>query len=199
MAEAAQLAETLGEHIADELEIPVYLYGEAAKVPERRNLAHVRKKRFEELIHEEAVTRHAPDLGPRSLHKTAGATAIGARNFLIAYNINLASNNLSFAKHVAKHIRERDGGFKGVKALGVPLKSRNIVQITTNVTDHRETRLDTIFEKVEKLCRDEGIEILETELVGMIPEESVFPNMKDYLKLRKFSEGQILRTGVAIR
>ncbi len=193
MREAARLAETLGEHIADELNIPVYLYGEAAKLPERRNLANVRKGGFDELTQSEKIQKHPPDLGPKKFHKTAGATAVGARDFLIAYNINLATERIEIAQKIAKSIREKDGGFPGVKALGVPLPSQKIVQVTMNVTDHRSTRIDTIFQGVEDLARAENVEIKESELVGMIPEEATFPNMAGYLKLKNFSEAQILR------
>lgn len=193
MTEAARLAETLGEHIADELDIPVYLYGEAAKTPERRNLANVRKGGFDELTQSEKIRKHPPDLGPKKFHKTAGATAVGARDFLIAYNINLDTDRIEIAKKIAREIREKDGGFPGVKALGVPLPSRKMVQVTMNVTDHRSIRIDKIFQRVEDIARAENVEIMESELVGMIPEEAAFPNMAGYLKLKDFSESQILR------
>ena len=192
MAEAARLAKTLGEHIADELEIPVYLYGESAEIPERNNLAHIRSKSYEELTQGEVVTHHAPDLGPRRLHKTAGATAVGARPFLIAFNINLQTPKITVAQKIARIIREKDGGFKGVKALGVPLASRGITQVTMNITDHRAVSLQNVFEKVEKLCQKENVDIIESELVGLVPEESVFPEFVKRLQLKDFSEKKIL-------
>lgn len=193
MPEAARLAETLGEHIADELNIPVYLYGEAAKTPERKNLANVRKGGFDELSNPTQIQNHLPDLGPKQFHKTAGATAVGARDFLIAYNINLATDKIGIAQNIAKKIREKDGGIKGLKALGVPLPSRKFVQVTMNVTDHRATRIAQIYQSVEDLARKENVEIEASEIVGMIPSEATFPNMTGYLKLKNFSESQILR------
>lgn len=177
-------AEKLGEKIGKELKIPVYLYEKAAKIPERKNLADIRKNGY----------NRKPDFGPQKAGP-AGATVVGVRDILIAFNVNLAPNkmnNLKTAKSIAKKIREKNGGLKNVKAIGLYLKSRGIAQISMNLTNYKKTSLLRAFSRIEKLAKKHRIKILESEIVGMIPKDALPKNYKKILKLKNFKKKQIL-------
>lgn len=171
MEECGALAQNLGQKIWQDFQVPVYFYGSAAQIEARKDLAYVRKGGYAALKSEIKNPERQPDIGNSQLHPTAGAIAIGVRDFLIAYNINLKSNDLMAAKEIAKNIREKNGGLKGVKALGVLLPSRGIVQVTINITDHRATTIDQVLAQVEKKAQEKGIEVLDTEIVGLLPKD----------------------------
>ena len=191
MEEAIELAHELGNELWGKLKLPVYFYGEAAKMAERKDLPYVRRGGYSALKNEINEKHRRPDLG-EGLHQNAGAVAVGARNFLIAFNINLKTNDRDIAKSIAKNIREKDGGLPGVRALGLELTSRGITQVSINITAHKETSLRHVFDEVKVWTKEYGVEIIESELVGLIPRESVFPGMKDHLKMRNFSEDKII-------
>jgi glutamate formiminotransferase/formiminotetrahydrofolate cyclodeaminase len=171
----------------------VYLYEEAATRPDRRNLADVRKGEFEGLREEIGKNPdRKPDFGPNAIHPTAGATAIGARQVLIAYNINLATNNLKVAKQIAKQVRAKDGGLMAVKALGFELKDRGIVQVSMNMVDYKASQLFKAFELVHTLAEHNGVQVLESEIVGLVPTEALTDTAEFYLRLHGFSKNQIL-------
>lgn len=155
-----QFAEKLGEKIGTELNIPVYLYEKAARKPERENLANIRNK--------EHLT--SPDFGPKKPGE-AGSVAVGVREILIAYNINLDTNDLKTAENIAKSIRESNGGLPFVKALGLSLSSRNIVQVSMNLTNYKMINIPEVYEEVGKLAKTHGVKILGTEVIGLTPEE----------------------------
>jgi glutamate formiminotransferase/glutamate formiminotransferase/formiminotetrahydrofolate cyclodeaminase len=161
LEDCAAMAHRAGERIWKELEIPVYFYEAAALAPERRNLAHVRSRRA-----------GAPDLG-LDPHPTAGAVAVGARKFLIAFNVNLQSNDLGAARAIASEVRESSGGLPCVKALGLPLASRGIVQVSMNLTDFELTPLAQAFLAVRGAAHARGIEIAGSELIGLIPRRAL--------------------------
>jgi glutamate formiminotransferase len=188
MDECVALAHTLGARVGRELAIPVYFYESAAHTPARRNLPDVRNIGFEKL--REAVASdptRTPDEGPKTaLHPTAGATVIGARQFLIAFNINLASEDVALAKSIAKAIRERDGGLKGIKAMGFAIDAPKCAQVSMNVCDFRSTGLERVYAEVEKLARAAGVEILESELVGLAPRAALPAGAADRIRLRGF-------------
>ena len=161
LADCVTLARRAGEEIWRRFGIPVYLYAEAATKPERRLLENVRRGGFE-------FPNGPPDIGV-GLHPSAGATIVGARKFLIAYNINLASRDLVTAKEIARTIRASAGGLPHVKALGLYLASRAQAQVSMNLTDFTVTSIDTVWETVFSLCRDRGIRIQSSELIGLIP------------------------------
>jgi glutamate formiminotransferase len=170
----SQLAAQLGERVWRELRVPVYLYEAAARVPERVNLANIRRGRFEKL--REDISRspdRLPDFGQAALHPTAGATVIGARNFLIAFNINLATADVEIARWIARKIRASSGGLAAVKALGLFLKSRGQAQVSTNLTDFRVTPLCAIFEAVRNEAKRCGVRVTGTELIGLVPRDAV--------------------------
>ena len=191
MQETINLSYQLGEELWSKLKLPVYFYGDAAKIPERKDISYVRKGNYAILKKEINDPHRKPDVG-EGLHFTAGAVAVGARNFLIAFNINLETNDPDIAQSIAKNIREKHGGLPGVRALGVELKSRGITQVTINILDHQETSLKKVFDEVKKWAREYQVEIIESEIVGLIPASAAFPGMKEYLKLPQLSESQII-------
>jgi glutamate formiminotransferase len=169
-AACVALACRLGERIARSLAIPVYLYGQAALKPERRELAAIRKGGFERL--QEAMDRDTarqPDIGPRQVHPTAGAVAVGVRDILIAYNVYLASADVHIARAIARSLRERDGGLPGVRALGLFLPAQNRTQVSMNLTDYRNTPLGTVMERIRAAARMHGVDVAESELIGLAP------------------------------
>ncbi len=193
MSECVELAKKFAEEYASRFKVPVYLYEEAATRPDRRNLADVRKGEFEGLREEIGKNPdRKPDFGPNAIHPTAGATAIGARQVLIAYNINLATNNLKVAKQIAKQVRAKDGGLMAVKALGFELKDRGIVQVSMNMVDYKASQLFKAFELVHTLAEHNGVQVLESEIVGLVPTEALTDTAEFYLRLHGFSKDQIL-------
>jgi glutamate formiminotransferase len=191
MKEAVDLSWELGKKLWDHLKLPVYFYGEAAKIPERKDLSYVRKGGYAVLKKEINEPHRKPDVG-QGLHVTAGAVAVGARNYLIAFNVNLNTPDRDIAKSIAKNIREKDGGLPGVRALGVELKSRSITQVTVNIIDHQETSLKKVFDEVRKWAKEYQVEIIESEIVGLVPASAAFPGMREYLKLAGLTENKIL-------
>jgi glutamate formiminotransferase/formiminotetrahydrofolate cyclodeaminase len=174
MEECAKLAERIGERIGRELKIPVFLYGEAAKREERRNLADVRAGEFEGLREEIGKnSSRTPDFGPEKIHATAGATAVGARFFLIAYNVNLDTTDVKLAKKIAKAIREKDGGMPAVKAMGFELKNEKAVQVSMNLVDYRKTSPAQVYQRIEKLADEAGVQIKDSEIVGLLPQDAM--------------------------
>ena len=197
MAEAVRLAERLGRRVGHELGIPVYLYANAARRPERADLAKVREGQFEGL--REAIVSdpgRAPDFGPARLHPTAGAVAIGARPILIAYNVYLATPDVAVAKRVAKAVRGRDGGLPEVKALGFEIRERNLAQVSMNLTDYRVTPVPRAFDAVRREAEKGGVEVVESEIVGLIPEDALLDAAEAYLSLRSFDRSTLLERKV---
>lgn len=191
MERCVELARACGRRLGEELGIPVFLYESAATRPERRNLAHVREGQFEGLRERiGSDPAREPDFGPRAIHPSAGATAVGARKFLIAYNVNLASNDVKLAKAIAKVIREKDGGFKCVKAMGFHLADRDLAQVSMNMTDYETTSLLTVFEAIERLAGEAGVQPLESELVGLAPAAALPGDVAQRIRLRDFDPAQ---------
>jgi glutamate formiminotransferase / formiminotetrahydrofolate cyclodeaminase len=187
------LAKDFGRELAERLQVPVFLYEEAASMPERRNLADVRAGEFEALrdkIGKDPAKR--PDFGPDKIHPTAGATAVGAREILIAYNVNLGTNNLAIAKKIAHQIRAKDGGLTYVKALGFELKERGIVQVSMNMTDYHKSQLFKAEELVQLFAERYGVPVVGSEIVGLVPMDALVDSAEFYLKLENFSREQIL-------
>ena len=193
MEECVQLAKDFAKEFAARFKVPVYLYEEAATRPERKNLADVRKGEFEGLRNQIGkAPDKTPDFGPNEIHPTAGATAIGARQILIAYNVNLATANLDVAKKIARQIRGKDGGLSAVKALGFELQDRGIVQVSMNMVDYKASQLFKAFELVRTLADEQGVEVVESEIVGLVPQEALIDTAEFYLRLHSFKKDQIL-------
>ena len=191
--ETCDLSHQLAKDLWHQLKLPVYLYGVAAIKDEHRELPYVRRGGYPALKEEMNDVHRKPDIG-HGLHVTAGAVAVGVRDFLIAFNVNLATQDIDIARSIARNIREKSGGLPGIRALGVELKSRGITQVTINVTNHRMTSLAQVFDEVKKWAKEYQVEIIESEIVGLVPKEAVFDGMKDYLKLPGFGKHQILES-----
>jgi glutamate formiminotransferase/formiminotetrahydrofolate cyclodeaminase len=193
MNDALDAARTVGSRIAGELHIPVYFYEEAATRPERQNLENVRRKGFEELrdtIHSDPD--RAPDLGPHEVHPSAGATVVGARGPLIAYNIYLNTADVGVAKAIAKAIRHSSGGLRYVKALGLDIPARGQAQVSMNLTNFRKSGIHTVFSLVRDIAESHGVSITDSEVVGLIPQDALIDAARHYLRLHDLKRDQIL-------
>jgi glutamate formiminotransferase / formiminotetrahydrofolate cyclodeaminase len=187
MADCVTLAETLAARIGRELGIPTFLYGDAARSEARVNLPDVRRGEFEGL--REAIGNdpaRKPDFGPEHIHESAGATAVGARFFLIAYNVNLETRDVKLAKRIAKAIREKDGGMPAVKAMGFELAAEGCVQVSMNLVDYRKTSPAQAFARIAELAAAEGVAVRESELVGLVPQAALDDNAGTALKIKGF-------------
>jgi glutamate formiminotransferase len=192
MADCVALAKTIGATVADRFRVPVYLYEEAASNPARRNLEDVRRGEFEGLTEKMASPGWAPDFGPAAPHPTAGASVIGARMPLIAYNINLATDRLDVARKIAAAIRFSSGGYRFVKAMGVTLADRGVVQVSMNLTNFDKTPVFRVFETVKREAARYGVQVLESEIVGLVPAAALTDVAEHYLQLAGFSRDQVL-------
>ncbi|MCB9876249.1 MAG: glutamate formimidoyltransferase [Planctomycetes bacterium] len=191
MADAVATAREVGARIGEELELPVFLYAEACTRESRRKLGDFRNKQFEGLL--ELVGKdpeYAPDFGPARMHPTAGAVAVGARTFLIAYNINLKTTDVQVAKDIAKAVREKDGGFAKVQGMGFFLDDKQLAQVSMNLLDFRTTSIRTVFDKVAQLAATLGVEVAESELVGLAPAAAIDVELAAHIKLPRFDPKQ---------
>jgi glutamate formiminotransferase / formiminotetrahydrofolate cyclodeaminase len=196
-AECVAIAHRLGERIGRELHIPVYLYEDAASKEANRNLADVRRGEYEGIKAEIGSNpERAPDYGPRQLGK-AGAVAIGARFPLIAYNVNLGTSDLKIAKAIAKAVRFSGGGLRHVKALGIDLADRGLVQVSMNMTNYEQTPLFRAFEMVKREAERYGAPVVESEIVGLVPEQALLDTAAYYLRVANFSREQVLEVRLA--
>ncbi len=187
------IAHEAGRRVWEELRIPVYFYERAALHPARARLENVRRNGFEWLReHIKSDPDRAPDVGERKLHESAGAIAVGARPFLIAFNVNLRTNDLSVARRIARAVRERDGGLPFVKALGFELKSRGVVQVSMNLVDYEQTAIARAFNAVREQATRESVEILSTEIVGLLPRAALDRTAAYFPLLENFRETLVL-------
>jgi len=195
MDDCVVLAREVGKRIADELGVPVYLYEAAATRPDRRALPDLRKGEYEGLkVEIETNPDRRPDFGPPRLHPTAGATIVGARPVLIAWNVNLGTTDVRVARRIARSIRESSGGLPAVRAKGFELSDRGLVQVSMNMVDYRKTGLVEAFEAIRRHAEKEGVPIVESEIVGLVPLDAILPAAVAYFKLRDFKREQILET-----
>ncbi|MBD3168709.1 MAG: glutamate formimidoyltransferase [candidate division Zixibacteria bacterium] len=193
MADCKVLAEELGKEVGEKLQIPVYLYEKAARTPERENLADIRRGEYEGIRDSIATDdSRIPDFGPRKTHPTAGAIAIGARPFLVAYNVYLGSNNLTAAKKIAKAVRSRSGGFTHCKALGFEIKERNQVQVSMNLVNYKKTPIFRVFDTIKNEAERWGERVTSSEIVGLTPLQALVNCADHYLRLENFDIGQVL-------
>jgi len=198
LEDCVRLAEWVAEEAWRRFKIPTYLYEAAARRPERKNLENIRRGQFEGLREEVRTNpdRH-PDFGEAALHPTAGATVVGARQFLIAYNINLNTPDVQIARTIAKKIRASSGGLPCVKAIGVELKARRLAQVSMNLTDFETTSLAAVFEHVKSEAAAHGVEIAGSELVGLIPRRALEESAVHYLKIEGYRPDQIVENRLA--
>ena len=195
MADCVTLARETAEAVAAAHQLPVYLYEEAASTPARRNLEDIRRGEFEGLAAKMARPEWAPDFGPSAPHVSAGASVIGARMALIAYNINLATDRLDVAKRIATAVRHSSGGLRFVKAMGVTLADRGIVQVSMNLTNYEKTPIHRVFEFVRREAARYGVTVLESEIIGLVPSAALTASAAWFLQMNvEFSDAQILET-----
>ena len=189
LSEAAHLAREVGRELGAAGELPVYFYGEAATDPKRRKLSDIRKGEYEGLKEKLATPGWEPDAGLAVFNPKSGASVVGARRPLIAFNVNLRPPLLDQAKRIARTIRESSGGIPSVQAIGLELKEKGMVQVSMNLTDSRRASIPTVVEAAGK-----GLEIVEGEIVGLIPLEALVDVAREYLKMPDFDPQQIIET-----
>jgi glutamate formiminotransferase len=194
MADCVALAREIGEDVAGRLSVPIYLYEEAATHPHRRQLEDIRRGEFEGLAAKMSQAEWAPDYGPAAPHPSAGASVVGARMPLIAYNINLATDRLDVARKIAAAIRMSSGGLRFVKAMGIRLDDRPIVQVSMNLTNFEKTPIHRVFDLVAREAARYGVNVLESEIVGLVPQAALVQAAEYYLQLEGFSGQQVLET-----
>ncbi len=196
MKDAVDVAHRFGQQLYERFGVPVYFYGEAALVRERDELANVRRGGYEALAKKMSIPEDAPDVGKPLFNERSGATAVGARMPLVAYNINLDSDDLRLAQKIASQIREKSGGLKHVRAIGVILKSRCVAQVSMNLTNYKETPLKPIYDLVKHLAAERGVDILESELIGLIPKAAFAGTKPKHLQLKDFDDNRLLETHI---
>lgn len=191
--ECVRLAEKTAAELWKRLRIPCYLYEAAARRPDRVNLENIRRGQFESLREEIASNPdRMPDVGDAAIHPTAGATVVGARKFLIAYNINLRTPDVEIAKKIAKAVRFSSGGFRYVKAMGVDLASRGLAQVSMNLTDFEATPVHRVFETVKREAGRYGVSVAGSEIVGLIPRKALEMTAEYYLQIENFDSAAVL-------
>lgn len=192
--EADKLAKDVAKEAAEKYNLPFFLYEKSATAPHRENLANVRKGQFEGMMEKMKDELWKPDFGPDTIHPTAGVTAIGARMPLIAFNVNLSTSNLEVANKIAKQVRYLSGGFRFVKAIGVELQDRGIVQVSMNLTDYTKTSIYRVFETIKMEALRYGVNVVGSEIVGLIPMQALVDTADYYLRLENFTSNQVLET-----
>jgi glutamate formiminotransferase len=192
MADCVALARKVGATVAERFGVPIYLYEEASSNPARKNLEDIRRGEFEGLAARMQSDGWKPDFGPSTPHPSAGASVIGARMALIAYNINLATDRIDVAKKIAAGIRQSSGGYRYVKAAGFKLDDRGIVQVSMNLTNYEKTPIFRVFETVKREAARYGVQVLESEIVGLIPSAALLSAAQFYLQIEGFHAEQVL-------
>jgi len=192
MEECVEIAREFGKRLNEKYEVPVYFYEEAATRPERRNLENVRKGQYEGLKKAITEPERLPDIGQARLHPTAGATVVGARKFLVAFNVNLGTTRIEVAKEIAKSIRFSGGGLAHVKAIGVALEDKGMVQVSVNIVDHEKDPLYRVLELVRMEASRWGVPVVETEIYGMVPASAIYQSAARYLQVADFEPEQII-------
>jgi glutamate formiminotransferase len=196
MNEAVAFSKEVARETAETYSLPIYLYEKSASRPERQNLAHIRKGQFEAMAEKIKQPEWKPDFGPQKIHPRAGVTAMGARMPLVAYNVNLDSRNLEIADAIAKRVRHIGGGLRYCKGLGIELKDRGQVQVSMNMTDYTRTALYRVFELIKIEARRYGVNVVGSEIVGLVPMEALIDTAAYYLGLEKFSVDQVLESRI---
>lgn len=192
MTEAVELAKEVAKEASEKYGLPIFLYEKAATHPQRENLANIRKGEFEGMAEKIKQPEWTPDYGPAEIHPTAGATAVGARMPLVAFNVNLGTDNMEIANRIAKNVRFLNGGLRYCKAIGIELKDRGIVQISMNMTDYTKTALYRAFELIRIEAKRYGVSIVGSEIIGLVPMEALIDTAVYYLGVEDFSMEQIL-------
>ena len=194
--ETVELSKFVGQQIATRHGVPVYLYEKSATAANRVNLADIRKGQFEGLSEKMKAEEWKPDFGNPEPHPTAGATVVGCRPFLVAFNVNLDTPDVEIATKIARRVRFINGGLRFVKALGVKLNSRNVAQVTMNLTDYTKTPVYAAFEAVKMEARRYGVNVIGTEIIGLIPQQALLDCVEYYLQIENFSSDKVLENNL---
>jgi len=192
MDDCIALSKEVGKEVGERFKIPVYLYEESATTAERKNLAKVRKGEFEGFFEKIKDPAWKPDFGPTEVHPTAGVVAIGAREFLIAFNVNLGTNDIEIANKIARAVRHISGGFRYVKALGMSLEDRGIVQVSMNLVNYKKTPIFRVVELIRAEARRYGVPVIGSEIVGLVPNDALLACADFYLQLEDFDPSQVI-------
>jgi len=190
--EAVEISKDAAAKAADRYNLPIFLYENSAGRPERQNLAAIRKGQFEGMAEKIKQPEWKPDFGPAEIHPSAGVTAMGARMPLVAYNVNLDTGNFEIADRIAKQVRHISGGLRYCKGIGIELKDRGIVQVSMNMTDYTKTALYRVFELIKIEARRYGVNVIGSEIIGLVPMEALIDTAAYYLGLEDFSMEQVL-------
>ena len=192
MDEVIKISENFAKNLATDINLPVFLYEESAKRESRKNLADIRRGEYEGLTDKLANKDWQPDFGPAKPHETAGATAVGARMPLVAFNINLDTDDKSVADDIARKIRNSSGGLRYCKAIGIDLAERGIVQVSMNLTNYKKTSLYQVKEMIKMEAKKYGVNIIGSELIGLLPSQALIESAEYYLQLEDFNKEQII-------
>jgi glutamate formiminotransferase len=190
--EAVDISKATAKLAAETYALPVFLYEQSATRPERQNLAAIRKGQYEGMAEKLSQAEWAPDFGPAQVHPSAGVTAMGARMPLVAFNVNLDTDRLEIADHIAKKVRHISGGLRYCKAIGIELKDRGIVQVSMNMTDYTKTALYRVVELIKIEARRYGVNVVGSEIIGLVPMAALIDSAVFYLRVEDFSMDQVL-------
>ena len=194
--EAIGVSKAVAEQVADAYRLPIYLYEQSAAKAERRNLATIRKGQFEGMAEKIKEAEWVPDYGPAEIHPTAGVTAMGARMPLVAYNVNLDTPDIEIANQIAKRVRHSSGGLGYCKGIGIELKDRGIVQVSLNMTDYTRTALYRVFELIKIEAQRWGVNVIGSEVIGLVPMQALIDCAEYYLGIENFSMEQVLEARI---
>ncbi|HBC97510.1 MAG TPA: glutamate formimidoyltransferase [Clostridium sp.] len=192
--ECVEISRKLGEKVGTELAIPVYLYEDAASCPERRNLADIRKGQYEGFFEKIKKPEWKPDFGPQKMNVKSGATVIGTRLPLVAYNVNLGTDDVEIANAIARKVRYIGGGLRYVKAVGVKVTERNIVQVSMNLVNYEKTPVYSAQEMVKMEAKRYGVPVIGSEVIGLVPMKALIDCAKYYLQIENFDMSQVLES-----
>jgi glutamate formiminotransferase len=190
--EAIRVSKGVAQQVSDAYGLPIFLYEQSAATPERQNLAAIRKGQFEGMAQKIKQPQWAPDFGPTEIHPTAGVTAMGARMPLVAYNVNLDTDDIEIANQIARRVRHISGGLRYCKGIGIELKDRGIVQVSLNLTDYTRTALYRVFELIKIEARRWGVNVVGSEVIGLVPMQALIDCAEYYLGIENFSMEQVL-------
>jgi len=196
MDEAVDLSVQIAKHVSETFNLPIFLYEASATRPERRNLANIRKGQFEGMADKINTPEWKPDFGPEKIHPTAGVTALGARMPLVAFNVNLDTDNIAIANDIAEKVRHISGGLRYCKGIGVKLKERGMVQVSMNMTDYTKTALYRSFELIKIEARKYGVNVAGSEIIGLVPMAALMDAAVYYMGIENFSMEQVLEARI---
>jgi glutamate formiminotransferase len=196
MQEAIAFSREVAQEASRQYALPIFMYERSASSPARQNLATVRKGQYEGMAEKIKQPEWKPDFGPAQIHPTAGVTAVGARMPLVAYNVNLDSDNIEIANAIAKKVRHISGGLRYCKGIGIELKDRGLVQVSMNLTDYTQTAIYRAFELIKVEARRYGVNVIGSEIVGLVPMEALMDTAAYYLGLEDFSIKQVLESRI---